>query len=214
MAKLFDADGKEIEAFTAEEVEAKKKEALDAYIKANPNNADEIAKLKDDLKKATEALEGNGGGDEAQKRRLKEGKEAAEQALKDGLAKMQKDFDDYKSSVVGGMKAKAMKGLTNGDKDLEAKIELRFNNLTGYPDTEEGIKSRLADAYNLATGSRPTPSMLDGVVSGGARGDGAGKPPAGETQNGQAQRKALGVSDDAEKKYGAKADEMLGRTNQ
>lgn len=201
MAKLFDADGKEVEAFTADELEAKKTEALEEYKAANPDKSSELAKLQDDLKKATDALAVSGG-DEGQKRRLKEEKEAAETALTTGLANLKKEFDDYKGSVVGGVKETILSKLTGGDKDLRAKIEFKANSLTGYPETPEGIAAKLQDAYTLATGNKPTPSMMDGMASGGAKGDGgAGPKSSGETENSKAIGTALGVNPESVKKY-------------
>ena len=46
MAKFFDANGKEVEAFTAEELEAKKKEALDEYVKNNPDKIEQAPNEK------------------------------------------------------------------------------------------------------------------------------------------------------------------------
>lgn len=202
MAKLFDADGKEVEAFTAEELEAKKNEALEAYKAANPDKSDALAKLEADLKAANDKIAA-GEGDEGQKRRLKQEKEDAEKALADGLASLKKEFDEYKGSVVGGAKESILAKLTGGDKDLRAKIELKANNLTGYPDTPEGVAAKLQDAYVLATGNKPTPSMMDGMTGAGGRGEGAGKDgdKGGMTENGKVMANALGIKEDTVKKY-------------
>lgn len=202
MAKLFDAEGKEVEAFTADELEAKKKEALDVYIAANPDKSTEISVLQEKLRVAEEASKA-GGGDDAQKKRLKDEKEAITKELNEKIDKIGKEFNDYKEGIVGGARTKLLASLSGGDKDLQAKIELKANNLTGYPQTPEGESQKLQDAYTLATGNKATPSMLDGVTGAGARGDGGGAPKAtGETENSKAIGTALGVSPESSKKYG------------
>jgi hypothetical protein len=202
MAKFFDKDGKEIEAFTQEELDAQKAQALEEYKKANPDKSDEIARLTEELRIATEKAAG-GAGDEAQKRRLKQEKEDAEKALDEKVAALKKEFDEYKNGITSSAKETILGKLVGADKDLRAKVELKMNNLTGYPDTPEGTAQKIQDAYTMATGTRPTPSMMDGITSAGGRGEGSGNDgnKGGMTENGKLMAKAIGVSDDSIKKY-------------
>lgn len=209
MAKLFDKDGNEVEAFTPEELETKKKEALDAYIKENPSKKDEFEKLQADLKTATDKLAEieSGGGDDAQKKRLKDEKKAAEDALKTVTDGFRKEMDEFKSGFINGHKTKVLDKLSKGDPELRKKIELEFDQYSEgkkAPANEMEITERLTKAFTLATGNKPAPNFMDGAAGAGARGDhasGGGKGGATEeTENSKAMRKALGITDkDVEK---------------
>jgi len=202
MAKLFDAGGNEVEAFTQDELKAKQQEALDEYIKNNPDKSSEIEKLKNDLKEANDKISSGAGGDAGQARRLKEDRDKIEAELNGKIETLSNDFKTYKESIVGSAKESLLSKLTGGDKDLRAKIELKASNLTGYPDTPEGVAQKFQDAFTLATGNKPTPSMLDGVTGAGARGDGAGKDKVeGMTENGKAMATVFGIKEDSIKKY-------------
>lgn len=210
MAKLFDADGKEVDAFTQEELDAQKAAALEEYKKANPDKSDAIAKLESDLKAANDKIAA-GEGDEGQKRRLKQEKEDAENALKTGLDSLRKEFDEYKSGVVGGAREALLSKITGGDKDLRAKIEVKMANLTGYPDTPEGTQAKIQDAFTMATGNRPTPAMLDGIAGAGSRGDGGGKDgKVVETDNAKTMRGALSIDDKVAAKHEAEVNKIMG----
>lgn len=202
MAKFFDKDGKEIEAFTQEELDAQKAQALEEYKKANPDKSDEIAALQQKLKEAEER-EKNGGGDDAQKKRLKDAKEDIKRELTEKIDNLTKAFDEYRNGVTTSTKEKILGKLVGADKDLRAKVELKMHNLTGYPDTPEGTAQKIQDAYTMATGTRPTPSMMDGITSAGGRGEGSGNDgnKGGMTENGKLMAKAIGVSEDSIKKY-------------
>ena len=206
MAKFFDANGKEVEAFTAEELESKKKEALDEYMKNNPDKSAEITKLQSDLAEATKKLEeAQGGGNEDQKKRLKEGKDAAEAALREVTEKFTAEIQSLRDTMVSGTKTKIINALSKGDKDLAAKIELKYNSLmkTGdYKLDEAGITQAMSEAATLVTGSRPAPSFLDNMSSAGDKGTpqklGETKP---ESENAKAMRNAFGITDQTAEKY-------------
>lgn len=206
MAKFFDANGNEVEAFTAEEFESKKKEALDEYVRNNPDKSAEIIKLQSDLAEATKKLEeAQGGGNEDQKRRLKEGKDAAETALKEVTEKFTAEIQSLKDTMVSGTKTKIINALSKGDKDLAAKIELKYNSLmkTGdYKLDEGGITEAMTAAATLVTGSRPSPSFLDNMSGAGDKGvtqkPGEVRP---ESENARAMRNAFGITDQAAEKY-------------
>ena len=215
MAKLFDKDGNEVEAFTPEELETKKKEALDAYIKENPSKKDEFEKLQADLKTATDKLTEleSGGGDDAQKRRLKEEKKAAEDALKTGLEGIRKEMDEFKNNFVTGHKTKVLDKLSKGDPELKKKIEMEYGQYSEgkkAPANEIEVTERLTKAFTLATGNKPAPNFMDGAAGAGARGDhsnGGGKGAKGEeTDNSKAMRKAMGITDSDVEKFTPKAE--------
>lgn len=202
MAKYFDKDGKEVEAFTQEELDAQKAQALEEYKKANPDKNDEIAALQQKLKE-TEEREKNGGGDDAQKKRLKDEKEDIKKELTQKIDDLTKAFDEYRNGITTSAKETILGKLVGADKDLRAKVELKMNNLTGYPDTPEGTAQKIQDAYTMATGTRPTPSMMDGITGAGNRGEGAGTGgnKGGMTENGKAIANVLGIKEETVKKY-------------
>lgn len=202
MAKLFDANGKEVEAFTSEELEAKNKEALEEYKKANPDKTGELTQAQKDLETANnkiKELETAGGSDE-QKKRLKQEKEDAEKKLGEVTDKLTKDMAALKDSIFGSQKTKILDKLSNGDVELRKKIELEYDGFKGEASNEVEIQTRLVKAATIVTGNKPAPNFMDGMSNAGPKGthDGAGKPV--ETEEAKAQRKALGISDqDAEK---------------
>lgn len=212
MAKLFDKDGNEVEAYTPEELEAKKKEAIDEHIKNNPDKKDEYEKLKTDLDAANvklKAFEDAGGNDDAQKRRLKEAKETAEKALAETVSGFRKEMDEFKNNFISGHKTKVLDKLSKGDPELRKKIEFEFDQYSEgkkSPANEAEVTERLTKAFTLATGNKPTPNFMDGVSNAGGRGEGnnggSGKPQEAETDNSKAMRKVFGITDKDVEKFG------------
>lgn len=213
MAKLFDVDGNEVEAYTQDELKAKQEEAIAEHLKNNPDKSAEVEKLRADLeaaKKKIKESEDGGGASDQQKARLKAAKEEAENALKTTIEKFSSEVNALKETITSGTKNKVMKALSKGDKDMEAKLDLKYKSLmkTGdYDNTEEGITKALTEAATIVMGAAPAPNFLDGMASAGDRGlpqkGGAGKP---ETENAKAMRSVLGISDkDAEKYAGIDA---------
>lgn len=213
MAKLFDVDGNEVEAYTQDELKAKQEEAIAEHLKSNPDKSAEVSRLQADLdaakKKIKESEEGGNASDQ-QKARLKAAKEDAENALKTTIEKFSSEVNALKETITSGTKNKVMKALSKGDKEMEAKLDLKYKSLmkTGdYENTEEGITKALTEAATIVMGAAPTPNFMDGMASAGERGQaqkgGAGKP---ETENAKAMRSVLGISDkDAEKYSGIDA---------
>lgn len=218
MAKLFDKDGNEVEAFTPEELETKKKEALDEYIKNNPSKAGEFEKLQGDLKTATDKLkelEDGGGNDDAQKKRLKDEKKAAEDALKNGLEGFRKEMDEFKTNYISGHKTKVLDKLSKGDPELKKKIELAYDEYSEgkkAPANEIEIMDRMTKAFTLATGNKPAPGFMDGMSNAGNRGEGnnggSGATKEPETDNSKAMRKAFGITDKDVEKFTPEAGQQ------
>ena len=168
MAKLFDLNGKEVEAFTADELKSKQDEAVAEHLKNNPDKTAELTKLQAELDSAKKSLEdatkGGGGASDQQKARLKEAKEAAETALKDTTDKFTNEINGLRETIVGGIKSKALAALSKGDKDLREKIELKYASLmkTGdYKNDEAGIAQAMAEAATIVTGNK----VVQGRVS-------------------------------------------------
>ncbi len=212
MAKLFDKDGNEVEAFTPEELEAKKKEAIDEYVKNNPDKGTELTAAQTALKEAQDKLkefEEGGGDDDAQKKRLKAEKKTAEDALKTAVEGLTKQMNDMQTNFLAGHKTKMLEKLSGGDPEKKKKIEFEFdqyNEGKKAPANEVELAERMAKAATLATGAAVTPNFMDGMSSAGQRGDsqngGGGKVQVEESENAKAQRKAFGISDEDAKKFG------------
>jgi len=212
MAKLFDAQGNEVEAFTPEELKAKQDEAIAEHLKNNPDKSGEVDKLKKDLDEATKKLKEaeDGGMSEGQKARLKAAKEEAEGKLTETVATLTKEIADLKETFTSGTKNKVLSALSKNDPDVKAKIELKYASLmkTGdYKSDEEGITQALTEAATLVIGSKPVPGFLDNISGAGERG--AGGNPKGdvpESENSKAMRTALGIKDADAAKYEGKLD--------
>lgn len=191
MAKLYDADGNEVEAFTADE------------LKTHP----EMVKLQTALTEAEKkAAEGGKDMSEGQKNRLKQEAEAAKVALETFKTDMEKKMSDFQNSVFSGLKTKALNAFSKGDKETGEKISLKYESLmkTGeYTNDEVGITKAMADAATLVSGSRPAPSLMNNITSAGDRGESnlvsRGKE---ATEGEQALRKPLGITEEDVKKYG------------
>lgn len=206
MAKLYDINGNEVEAFTPDELKTKQEEAVAEHLKNNPDKSAELTKLQAELEDAKSKLvEANKGGNDQQKARLKEAKEVAEAALKSVTDKFTGEISALKESLFAGTKGKVMKAISKGDKDLEAKLDLKYQSLmkTGeYKNDEAGITQALTDAATLVTGSRVAPNFMDNISGAGERGatqkNGASVP---ESDNAKAMRNAFGISDKDAAKY-------------
>jgi hypothetical protein len=189
-------------------LEAKKKEAIAEYAKNNPDKSAELTKLQADLKAAQDALAaaGEGGGDDAQKKRLKADAQTAEAKLNEVTAKFTKELTDLKASIYGGRKTKVLDALAGKDVELRKKIELEYDGFKGEPANEVEIEARLIKAATIVSGTKPAPNFMDGMSSGGTKGNGSGQGSViQETENGKAMRAALGISDADAQKYAPKA---------
>lgn len=194
MAKFFDKDGNEVEAYTQEE------------LKTHP----EFKKLEDALTEANKKLtEGGGDMNASQKQRLKDQAAEAEKNLETFKKEMETKFASWQESMVTGTKTKILAQLSKGNKEVSDKIDLRFQSLmkTGeYQNNEQGIAQAMADAATLVNGARPAPSIMDNISGAGDRGAGGGE--AGtktqSTENEVAMRGVLGISEADVKKYADK----------
>lgn len=203
MAKFLDKDGKEIEAFTAEELEAEKKKALDEYLKEHPDQSADMQTAKTALEEAQRKLKDlEGAGNDEQKKRLIAERDAAEAKLKETTDTLVKEVQNIKDSFFGGAKEKTLKKLAGDDVELRKKIELEYDSFKGEPKNEVEITERLTKAYTIAKGAAPSPSILDGAGHAGNRGvdqtHGTNQP---ESENAKAMRKVLGIPDEAAQKY-------------
>lgn len=217
--------GKEIEVFTAEDLNKKiedaksehnksmqealekaKTEAIDEFKKNNPDKSAEVEKLQKDLKTAQDALDSAGEGDSEQVKRLRRERDEAQEALKTQIGDLTKQFGEIRNTIVGNVKEDLLKKFAGDDKDKRAKIERFYDDFKGEAVTKEQITERMAHAVTLATGTQPAPGFMDGASGAGARGDGnsAPKPGSEPTENELALGKQLGITPEIRAKYSPK----------
>lgn len=221
--KIKDGEGKEIEVFTGEEVEAKVKEAetkastdaVEAYKKDHPDQSEAIEGLKTQLTEAQQAVKAaeekleaaqSGGGDDDDKdgqvKRLETEVQDAKKKLTEATDALTRKVDGIQETAIGDIKSDALKALTGDDEELRKKVLFHYDRFAEKPTSKEKIVAQMAEAYTLATGNKPTPGMLDGRSSAGGKGDGPDRQgPDNETDNSKEIRKALGVTDEQRKKY-------------
>ena len=213
MAKYFDKDGAEVEAFSEEELVEKNKEAIAEYLVANPDKSDALKTATDALAvaegKIKEAEEAGGGeGSEEQKKRLLSEKNDATKALEELKTSFTKEIGELKDGFFGSAKTKIIGKLAGDDVELKAKIELEYDKFKGDPANEVEIQERMANAFTLATGNSPAPNFMDGVSGASVKGvEQPHESKAPETDNSKNMRNAFGISDaDAEKHGGPDAN--------
>lgn len=209
MAKLYDVDGNEIIAFTEDELKTKQEEAVQEFLKKNPAQNEDVEKLKKELADAQVKIkeaEAGGNASEQQKARLKAAKEEAEGKLASTVENLTKEMNALRDAVVGSAKAKGMKEFSKGDKELQEKIELKYNSLMksgDYQNNEEGIIKAISDATTLVTGTAPkVPGFLDNMSGAGSKGDSQKNNGVSiESDNSKDMRKVFGISDKDVEKY-------------
>lgn len=207
MSKFYDENGAEVEGFTAAELEAQKKSAADEVTKANATKDGELKKANDAIAELNKKLEEAGLSD-AQKKRLKEGKELAEEALKQVSEKFTKEISDLKTSLYGNHRNRLITAVAK-DEETRKKVQAKYDSLIksgDYVQDEEGITKAVTDAATLVMGNKPTPGFLDGITGAGNRGNNQEiKSGTVETDAGKAQRKLLGISDEEATKFAPKS---------
>lgn len=209
MAKLFDANGNEVEAFTPEELEAKQQEALDAYLKEHPDQSDALTKAQTDLEAATAKLKELGEKDDKdpQKQRLIKERDEALDAVEEVKTTLTKEISDLKTNIFGGAKEKILSKLAAGDAELRKKIETEYDGFAGEAANEQQIQERLTKAYTLAKGVPPAPNFMDSMGSAAPRGvDQNHGVQTQETDNSKAMRKAFGITDQDAAKHAPKTE--------
>lgn len=183
--KIKTEDGQEIEAFTPEEVNAQKEAAA---AEAKKEAEEKAKKLEDEL-----------AGYKDKDLNFGRMKETFEQKTKDLESKLQAVQDSTKSN----MEAEVFEVLSNGDKDLKAKLEAEYKNFRGEPTTKEEITIQARKA--LAIIKPPvTPGAFDNFHN-----VGGGRAPGGNSQEkvefSDTLKKAasnFGITEDDIKKYG------------
>lgn len=210
---------KEIEVYTAEEIEAAKKDAADAAAKVaegktndaiekykteNPDRTAEVERLKNDLADATaklETAEGYNDGDPARKAqidRLKSERDAAEKKLSDEVGALKTQVATMQQGAVESAKKAALDKYAGEDAETRAKVELEFDKYDQTNTTPEGIEARVKAAAGIVgVDVSAQPGAMDGGAGGDHRGQGnyGGDVPKSATPNALKIGGMLGVSE-------------------
>lgn len=206
MPTIKDADGKDIEVFTADEVKKQTDDAIAVYAKDHPDQSAVLSKAQTDLKAATDALATAtaGGGDDKDKNfgALRAAVKAAEDNAVKIKTEMTTEIEKIRNAPNEEFQSDLLARLSGGNKETKEKIEIRYKELSGMPATNKAeVRARMDAAFKLAT-DQDSRTILDGRIGAGARGDG-GMPVSTtqENDNSRAIRGALGISDDQAKKF-------------
>lgn len=166
-------DGTEIEVFTADEIEAQKQEAIEAYKSENPDKTDELTALQEELAKKEEALEKskNAGANFAN---LRKAKEEAEKKLEDVLKGVDDKIGKVKNEVFEGVMKDhyndTLKALAGEDAETLKKIEYHYKRLGDPVTTKSEMSNKLKDAFLLATKKETDDALNTSVLSSGGVG--------------------------------------------
>lgn len=207
---MKDADGKDIEVFTAEEVKAQNDAALAEYQKEHPDQSADI-KTANDAKVAAEtalAAALAAGGEDTKDENIKNLRVAVATAntKADAIQKEALDaISALKNAPTQEYKSELVEAVARGDKTLKEKIDIRYAELSGMPEGNKAeVRLRMEAAVKLAVDNY-RPGMLDGATGMGTRGSGGMPRPGGTeahpNENAAAIANALGISDETAKKY-------------
>ena len=199
--KIKNKDGKEVEVFTKEELDAevkkatdvatssaskladeKAQQAIESYKASNPDKTKEIEKLKNDLAEAVAKLEtaenyGKGGGEggdrDQQIERLRKEKDEAVSNLTKKIDELNTQIQTGQQTQITNTKNSLLDKYAGKDPEVRKKVELEFDKYRADEVTPEQMENRMKTAVAISgVKVDPTPGPLDGGNGGGNRGDG------------------------------------------
>ena len=206
------ADGTDLEVFTAADLAertaaaatAASTKALEDYTKAHPDQGSVVSDLQVKLKEAQDALDA-AGGDDGQKARLRRERDEANSALKAVRDEFMGKINAIESGNVNAHRDELLNRLTGGKKDLNEKVLFEFDRYNPSDTTREGIALRLQKAFELATGNRANPNVMDSAGHAGARGQFNPAPANKEVSENAKKIGALfGITDEARERLAKK----------
>lgn len=198
MAKFKDDAGNEVEAFTQDEVNKIVAEHPDLK-KAN----DDLASAQAKLAEATKQIEEFNGSDKGQNMAaLRTAKEAAEAKVTELTKGFVTGLEDIKKRLDDNELEKALITVAQGDEELAQKVKAEYLRIVKPEDSDEEKRKKMGDAYRLASGFTPSPSVLGRVLGSG------GAPNAGASGSGSTKPELVafgqkfGLTEEDFKKYG------------
>lgn len=148
MPKTVQIDGKDVEVYTQEEVDASRNTAVEDFKKTNPGAAENVTKLQADLTTAQEELK---------KLKEKDMNFGNLREIKDGLeAKITELTTQLDTKVNAGLAQRdaeaALTALSGGDAELLKKLKLHFETTLAAVKTEtpEALQEKLKQAAALS----------------------------------------------------------------
>ena len=210
--KIKNEKGEEIEVFTAEETAERIKDAetkaaeaaVNQYKEQNPDKADEVDKLKNDLADAQKRLdEAEKGDNKGQVERLRKERDEALSKVDTVVKDITKKIDDLTNAQIKETEEEFLNRLSGGNVEMKKKIKLEFDNYKPNEKSKDAIKQRMLVAAQIVTGAKPKPDMMDNISGGGERGNGngGGSSKVELTQNQKAIGNVLGITDKDRENY-------------
>lgn len=177
MAKFYDEDGNEVEAYTQEEYNATKKvaEEADVFKKQVDELNEKLSKVDDKTLNFKE---------------LREKKENLEKELEEVKNSVSKGQSEIMAEIQTIKFDKKIRSVVGDDEELVEKVKLNYSRLAAPKEGEED--TRLNDAMVLSTGGRVN---FNGVPGGGGTPPGATKK-VGLNQDQVELAKKLGLTED------------------
>ena len=213
---IKDADGNDIEVFTADELAEKeivaKEAAVEEFKKENPDKSDEITELQGKLDKVNEDLDKAGEKDQNfdNLRKQKDDAETKLKAATEGIdEKIGTAKEEIKKEVLEGVMqdhyADTLKSLAGDDEELKKKIEFNYNRLQDPGVTKPEVTKKLTDAYHLSTITETEDALTTSVISSGGVSR-VKTTPDDKSFSGEEKElgQKFGISEDDIKKYGNK----------
>jgi hypothetical protein len=200
--EVFDKDGNAIEGvFSQEELDAKLKETADELTTKHEEslltaNEAAVAKYKEENPPKVEEKKEEEG----------EKKEDEPPAWAKSLIEANEATKARVDSLTGNQNQSHLEGVTKMlDADKAKEVSERFDSMTGYEDTKEGLSRRAEDAYLLVVGEKPDSG---GVNMGNINAGGTGQAPVTTGKESSADDKqlrgVLGITDADVEKFGNK----------
>lgn len=149
----IEQEGKTIEVFTQEEVQAQQTQAIETATAALKT---ELEQAKADLSKASDK--------DHNFAQLRQRVDIAEQKIATAKEEALKEFEANQATRTADS---LIKRFADGDEELKKKIELHFKRLGDSAKTEEEIAKQVRDAYLLSRNENTGPDPMAGAFSSG-----------------------------------------------
>ena len=207
MAELYREDGTKIEAYTEDEVNERIEEVKTQISEEASQKVEELQTSLEDtkakLEQATKDLIEFSGTDKGKNvAALRKSKEELGKKVEELEGKITSEINTLKQVLDGKELDRNIQTLSEGDEELGKKIKYFYDQNIKPEDTDEVKRSKLGDAYKLASGGKKS-NVLDSVIGSGGAGKGSG---SGGSDNFSPDLVALGnklgLSADDFKKYG------------
>jgi chromosome segregation ATPase len=228
MATFKDEQGNTVEAFTAQEVEAKLAEAKvgfekeseqaitrlkeehDKKVQESQGAVDSLKQEMEDLQSKLENInekpEEHGGAQSENFKTLKSGFEKALKEKEEKINSLVDGLDKLSRARVNDQKDTLIKELSKNDAELKKKIDFHYSDtLKSMPEnTIDEINARITAAYKLSYDGDRGPSALDIALGGGA-GKSTFVAQGGQVEFSDGEKQIgnkLGITEEDRQKYG------------